>query len=104
MKIRLKKVTIVAESLLRPQLLKLLSAQGATGHTITLAEGSGSRGVRASEWEGRNIQIDTIVDQATADALMREIAARFFDHFAVIAYASDVEVLRGEKFVPGSPS
>jgi hypothetical protein len=104
MKVRLKKVTIVAESLLRPQLLKLLAAQGVTGHTITLAEGSGSRGVRASEWEGRNIQIDTLVNDATADALMREIAARFFDHFAVIAYCCDVEVLRGEKFVPQSGS
>lgn len=104
MNIRLKKVTIVAESLLRPQLLKLLAAQGVTGHTITLAEGSGSRGVRASEWEGRNIQIDTIVNEATADLLMREIATRFFDHFAVIAYSCDVEVLRGEKFVPPAAS
>lgn len=104
MKVRLKKVTIVAESLLRTQLLKLLASQGVTGHTITLAEGSGSRGVRASEWEGRNIQIDTLVSDSTADALMREIAARFFDHFAVIAYSCDVEVLRGEKFVPHTDS
>ena len=100
MKVRLKKVTIVAESLLRTQLLKLLARHGVTGHTITLAEGSGSRGVRASEWEGRNIQIDTLVNDATADLLMKDIAARFFDHFAVIAYSCDVEVLRGEKFVP----
>jgi nitrogen regulatory protein P-II 2 len=104
MKVRLKKVTIVAESLLRTQLLKLLARHGVTGHTITLAEGSGSRGVRASEWEGRNIQIDTLVNDATADLLMQDIAARFFDHFAVIAYSCDVEVLRGEKFVPHSES
>lgn len=104
MKVRLKKVTIVAESLLRPQLLKLLLTHGVTGYTITLAEGSGSRGVRASEWEGRNIQIDTIVNDSTADLLMRDIAARFFDHFAVISYSCDVEVLRGEKFVrPADP-
>jgi hypothetical protein len=104
MKVHLKKVTIVAESLLRPQLLKLLAVHGSGGHTITLAEGSGSRGVRASEWEGRNIQIDTIVDEATAEVLMREIAARFFDHFAVIAYSCNVEVLRGDKFVPRAES
>jgi nitrogen regulatory protein P-II 2 len=104
MKVRLKKVTIVAESLLRTQLLKLLARHGVTGHTITLAEGSGSRGVRASEWEGRNIQIDTLVNDATADLLMQDIAARFFNHFAVIAYSCDVEVLRGEKFVPHAES
>lgn len=100
MNVRLKKVTIVAESLLRPQLLKLLASHGVTGHTLTLAEGSGSRGVRASEWEGRNIQIDTLVGEATAAAMMRDIAERFFDHYAVIAYSADVEVLRGDKFLP----
>lgn len=99
MKTKLKKVTIVAESLLRDRLLDLLRKHGASGWSIAAVEGEGSRGNRTSDFEGRNIHIDTIVSAETADAIMEEIAAHYFTDWAIITYSTDVEVLRGEKYL-----
>jgi nitrogen regulatory protein P-II 2 len=98
MKIRMKKVTIIGERVLKDPLIELLRQHGARGFTLTAVEGEGSRGVRASEWEGRNVCIDTIVTPAVAESLMEAVGDRYFDDFAVIVYASDVDVLRGDKY------
>ena len=98
-KILLKKVTINAERLLRDQIIEMIKRHGATGWTITAVEGEGSRGNRTSDFEGRNAQIDTIVSPETADAIMEEVADKYFANWAIITYSTDVEVLRGEKYV-----
>jgi nitrogen regulatory protein P-II 2 len=98
MKVHLKKVTIVGERVLKDPLLALLRLHGARGFTLTAVEGEGSRGVRASEWEGRNVCIDTIVSAEVADAIMEAVGQRYFDDFAVIVYSVDVDVLRGDKY------
>jgi nitrogen regulatory protein P-II 2 len=102
MKVTLKKVTIVAERLLKDKLVDLIRAEGATGYTLTAVEGECSRGVRASDWEGRNLQIVTIVSPAVADAILNRLSAEYFKDFAVIAWLEDVQVLRGSKFVSDS--
>lgn len=99
MKTSLKKVTINAERLLREQIIELLKKHGATGWSITAVEGEGSRGNRTSDFEGRNAQIDTIVSLETADAIMADIAKNYFEDWAIIVYSSDVEVMRGDKYV-----
>jgi nitrogen regulatory protein P-II 2 len=100
LKIPLRKVTIIGERVLRADLLKLLKRHGATGWTLTAVEGEGSRGIRASEWEGRNVQIDTLVPRETADAIMTDIANTYFQDWSLIVYASDVDVLRRGKYHP----
>lgn len=99
MKTKLKKVTIVTERLLRDQILDLIRKHGATGWSIAAVEGEGSRGNRSSDFEGRNSQIDTIVSPETADAIMDAVAENYFADWAIIIYTSDVEVLRGDKYV-----
>jgi nitrogen regulatory protein P-II 2 len=96
----LQKLTLIAERVLRDQLLKLLQNHGASGWTITQVEGEGSRGVRATEWEGRNVQIDTLVSNETAEAIMEEVAAKYFEDWAVIVYSVEARVLRGGKYLP----
>lgn len=98
-KVLLKKVTINAERLLRDQIIETIKRHGATGWTVTAVEGEGSRGNRTSDFEGRNAQIDTIVSKETADAIMDEVAEKYFADWAIITYSTDVEVLRGEKYV-----
>jgi nitrogen regulatory protein PII len=98
-KIHLRKVTVIAERVLRDDLLELLKRHGASGWTLTAVEGEGSRGIRASEWEGRSVQIDTLVSPQTADAMMEEIGRTYFSDWSVIVYAAEVEVLRGEKYL-----
>lgn len=103
MTVPLKKLTIVAERLLREPLVKLLASAGATGYTLTAVEGQGSRGIHASDWEGRNIQIETIVSPAAADRILTRIADDYLENYAVIAYLCDVDVLRRSKFTADPP-
>jgi nitrogen regulatory protein P-II 2 len=96
--VMLRKVTIVAEALLEDRMLRELRALGARGFTIAEVRGEGSRGIRASDWEGRNVRIETIVSPAVADKILDHIAARYFEDYAVIAWVDDVGVVRGDKY------
>ncbi|MDB2499460.1 MAG: hypothetical protein P8L44_19535 [Opitutales bacterium] len=98
MKVTLSKLTIVSERLLKDQLIQLIRSEGATGYTMTEVGGEGSRGVRATDWEGRNLQIDTIVAPSTADSILEKLFEEYFEDFAIIAWVVDVNVLRGIKF------
>jgi nitrogen regulatory protein P-II 2 len=94
-----KLVTIVAESVLADRLTRAILAAGATGYTLTPATGAGSRDMRASTLDGENIRIETLASPAVAEALLERLARDWFPHYAVIAWVSDVAVLRGEKYV-----
>lgn len=95
----LKLVTIVTERILEDRLLQMITAKGAKGYTLTQATGKGSRGVRASEWEGPDTRIETLVGPEVADAIVAEVAGRYFEHYAVIVFVQDAEVVRGEKYL-----
>ncbi|MBL9158877.1 MAG: hypothetical protein JNJ70_15465 [Verrucomicrobiales bacterium] len=102
MKVTLCKLTVISESLLREEIAELILRLGATGYTMTRVEGRGSRGRRASDFEGRNVKFEVIVSEETADAILEEVAERYFEDFAVIAWLTSAEVLRGNKFVKSS--
>jgi nitrogen regulatory protein P-II 2 len=94
----MKLVTIVAEAVLEAQLLEEITAAGSKGYTLDRVRGEGSRGVRASEWEGKNVQIETLVAPEVAERILEFLAERYFPHYAVVAYVENVEVVRGEKY------
>ena len=93
------KVTIITESLLKDEVIALIRKHGATGFTLTKVEGRGSRGIRASDWEGRNIKIEVLASSTVADDIMEALSDEYFEDYAVIAWLSEVSVLRGEKFL-----
>lgn len=95
----LKLLTIIAERVLLDRLLRELRALGAKGYTISEVVGEGSRGVRASEWEGRNVKIELILSPEVAERALAHLSELYLPHFAVVAYVSSVEVMRGEKYV-----
>jgi len=95
----LKLVTIVAERILQDQLVEEITRLGARGHTLTDASGSGSRGVRAHEWEGPDVKVEAVVSPEVAERIVAHVSARYFEHYAVIVYLLDVEVVRGDKYV-----
>jgi nitrogen regulatory protein PII len=95
----LKLVTIVTERILEDRLLRKITELGAKGYTLTQATGKGSRGVRASEWEGPDTRIETLVSEKVADAILEHIAENFFEHYAVIVYVQNAEVVRGQKYI-----
>ena len=98
MKTILTKITIITEGILREKMVELVKKHGATGYTLTKVEGEGSRGVRASDWEGRNICVETLVTAEVADIILAELNTTFFEDYSVIAWLTEVNVLRGDKF------
>ena len=98
-----KLVTVVAEDELEERLVRELKACGATGYTITKARGEGTFRVRTSEWEGENIRIEALVDEAVADRIVEGLARKYLEKFGLIFYCTTVEVLRGEKFAASPP-
>ncbi|MDR9388380.1 MAG: hypothetical protein RI513_05200 [Balneolaceae bacterium] len=91
-------ITVISERLLKDDLVQLMKKEGAKGFSITDSEGEGSRGVNASDWEGRNVKIESIVHGDTARRLMELISDQYFEDYAVIAYSYPVTVVREDKF------
>lgn len=97
-----KLVTIVTEAAAERGLIEDLRALGASGWTILEARGAGERGERPGDWtESRNVRIETLCDADTAGKLLDHLRVHWYAHFAMVAWAVDVEVVRPEKFGPG---
>jgi nitrogen regulatory protein P-II 2 len=97
--VSLKLITIIAEAILEPHLLREIRELGAKGYTITKVHGEGSRGVRASDWEGGNVKIEALVGPAVAERILDHVADTYFEHYAVVAYLGEASVVRGDKYV-----
>jgi len=97
--IKLELVTIISERFLREDILQLIHESGSKGYTISDVEGEGSRGIRASEWEGKNVKIETIVNKSTANKIIDTISDLYFENYAVIVYSKSVKVVRGDKYI-----
>ena len=93
-----KLVTIVAETVVVEQLLASLRRIGANGYTVTDARGEGSRGRRVGEVPGDNQRIETLVSEEVAAHILDLLAVQYFANYAVVAWTTDVHVVRGEKY------
>jgi nitrogen regulatory protein P-II 2 len=93
-----KLVTIIAEPVLEPRLTAELRQLGATGWTIVEGRGEGSRGIHAAEIPGVNIRVETIVSADVAQRIVSHLATNYFTDYEVIAFVTDVAVVRGEKY------
>jgi nitrogen regulatory protein P-II 2 len=91
-------VTIIAEPVLEDRLTREIMARGATGYTITEVRGRGTRGIRTGDIPGQNVRIETLVTVDVADTLLDRAAEAWFPHYAVVAWATPVRVIRGDKF------
>jgi nitrogen regulatory protein P-II 2 len=94
----MKLVTMITESVLVDRLTHELRRLGATGWTLTEARGDGSRGMRSVPMPGENVRIECVVSPEVADLVMEMLARDFFPNYAMVAWLSDVEVVRGEKY------
>jgi Pyruvate/2-oxoacid:ferredoxin oxidoreductase gamma subunit len=92
-------LTVFTESTIEPVLVRDMDRMGIKGYTISDARGKGSRGVRDASWdESRNIRIEVICARVQAEALLTHLQARYYSNYAMVAYFSEVEVLRPDKF------
>jgi nitrogen regulatory protein P-II 2 len=94
-----KLVTVICEALAREPLQRLLQEVGAHGSTLFTVEGDGHQGHRPADIrEFANIQLQVIVPPAVAQQLLERLEREFFPKFAMVAYETDVRVLRRDKF------
>ena len=91
-------VTVVAESVVEHRLVRDVEAAGARGWTVVDARGRGSRGVRADEFEGDNVRLETLVTAAVAERVLDMLARDYFPHYAVVAWTTPATVVRGDKY------
>ena len=55
--------------------------------------------MREGNWEAnRNLRIEVVCDDATADRIAAGLREHYYDNYAMILYTCDVDVLRPEKF------
>jgi nitrogen regulatory protein PII len=92
-------VTIITERIFRDDIINDVKELGATGYTLTDTTGEGSRGVRASDWEGKNVKIEVVVNKKVGDKIIDIVAEKYFENYSVIAYAYPVKVVRGDKYI-----
>ena len=63
-----------------------------------MAKGLGPRNQRAGDLEGGNAKLETVVPEATAEALLELLKENYFPHYACSAWVSDVEILRDDRY------
>lgn len=95
----MKLVTIVCEAILEERVVEILRESGAHGHTAFPVRGSGNQGDRNADMaETSNVQIQIIVKTSVSEILITRLQSELFKAYAMVAYESDVRVLRPEKF------
>ncbi len=94
----MKLITIIAEPVLEARITQELRTFGATGFTVVDGRGAGSRALHAADIPGVNVRIESIVTPAVAERIVEHIASQYFTDYSVIAYVSDVAIVRSEKY------
>jgi nitrogen regulatory protein PII len=95
----MKLVTVVCEALAREALVRLLADVGAHGYTLFPVEGMGAQGRRTDDIrEFGNIQVEVIVPADVAETLLGRLEKEFFPRYTMVAFESDIRVLRPQKF------
>jgi len=98
----MKLVTIVCEAYGLDPVKTLLREVGAHGWTHFPVEGAGAGGERAGEMkEFANVQIEVVLSPDAAGELLARLREDFFPRYGMIAFESDVRVLRAGKFTDG---
>jgi hypothetical protein len=94
-----KLLTIICEAGLEEELAAEFAAGGARGYTVTDARGQGTHGHRDGSWSsGANIRCEVLCDEATALRLLDLLEQRYFADYYMVAFVSDIAVLRPGKF------
>lgn len=95
----MKLVTIVCEAYALEPVKNLLREAGATGWTHFTVEGDGNRGERLGETpDFANVQIEVVIQPSRVETLLRRLHDEYFPRYGMIAFESDVRVMRSNHF------
>ena len=96
----LKLVTVVGEAVIMEDIAELGLKLGATGYTMSEVAGHGSRSARnvGTATGEKTIKVEFVVPTEVATQILQEVSHEYFEHYAIIAWLSDVSVMRGEQY------
>ena len=96
----LKLVTVVGEAVIMEDIAELGLKLGATGYTMSDVTGHGSRSARnvGTATGEKTIKVEFVVPTEVATKILEEVSHEYFEHYAIIAWLSDVSVMRGEQY------
>ena len=100
----MKLITVIAESTIEHRITEDLLALGAAGFSVVEGRGEGTRHLHAGELPGANVRIETVTPAHVADRILGHLAERYFHDYSIIAYVTDVAVLRSDKYVAAQRS
>lgn len=94
-----KLVVIISEAAIETSLATDVMRIGAHGYTVADVRGQGSHGARNALWgPDKSIRMEILCDEATSIAIVEHVEQAYFRNFAMVAYVTDVGVLRPDKF------
>lgn len=91
-------VTIIAESVIEQKLIDDVKNCGAKGYSVGHVRGEGQTGGRALDITGSSIRLETVVTEEVAERILRVLAEKYFDRYAVVAWVTPVVVARPNRF------
>jgi len=96
----LKLVTVVGEEVIMEDIAELGLELGASGYTISDVSGHGSRSARnvSSTGGAKTLKVEFVVPTEVATKILEDVSHEYFEHYAIIAWLSDVTVMRGEQY------
>jgi nitrogen regulatory protein P-II 2 len=99
----LKLVTVIGESLIMRDIAEKGVKLGATGFTITQVEGDGPRSSQNVEIApgGKTLKVEFVVPTDVATTILTHISEEYFEHYSIVAWLSDVMVIRGALYLNG---
>jgi len=97
----LKLVTVVGETVIMDDIAKEGLKLGATGYTLSEVIGQGSRSARNVIVTGssKTMKVEFVVPMNIAEKILKHVSDQYFEHYACIAWLSDVQVVRGAAYV-----
>lgn len=97
----LKLVTVVGETVIMNDIAEEAVGLGATGFTMSEVAGQGSRSARNVIDTGgaKTMKLEFVVPMEVAEKILTHISHTYFEHYACIAWLSDVQVVRGQQYL-----
>jgi nitrogen regulatory protein P-II 2 len=97
----LKLVTIVGETVVMEDIAEEGVRLGATGYTLSEVVGEGSRSARnvAATTGAKTMKLEFVVPADVAVSILTHVSHQYFEDYAVIAWLSDVQVVRGQQYI-----
>jgi hypothetical protein len=94
----MKHITIIGEEILRDQMVRRLRSLGISGCSYHSVYGVGSHESRRDDVFSANFQLEAVCPKPLAEQMMAFLNEHYFGKYAIVAWLSDVEVVREKHF------